>query len=1199
MPDATMTKRAHADILIVTVTKVESLAVLAAFSGTAQEKPAIHTFDGKTYHDFGVVNGVSVWMVRSEMGASGLGAAQQSVTKAVRALSPGALIMAGIAFGLDEGRQKIGDILVSENLRPYELQRVGTGERGKAKIVPRGDRPHCSSWLLDAFKNADLGWKGATVRFGCILTGEKLVDNLGFRNQLQSLEPEAIGGEMEGAGLYVACQEAKVDWILVKGICDWADGQKERNRKQRQDIAARNAAEFVVHVLQTVGLKREGLSESSGGSNGRQAGKLPRDLTAAASRRPAPSRGERSVVVGGHAAGSQVITGDRNVVIQGTGKGPVAVGPGAVAAGKGGVAVGGDVHGNVTINPDASAAKAAERNRLIARYLETVTTACAGLRLSAIDQGAAQPGRKALELNQVYVDLDVDLSIPKQISLDHWLRTKDRQSKRNEGEPPGAEREEQRRVPLLEALGLHPNLVVLGAPGSGKSTFVSHVAMALAKGWTDRGELHRRLGSWWTAGPRLPVRVVLRQFAASLPAGLVQGRAGDLWTFIARELEASGQDASMFEALRATINESGALFLLDGLDEARDGETRCRLLEAVTEFSATAGKNCRFLITSRPYAWRDVEELAGRGPGSAAAIANTYPHYTLAEFDTGQREQFTARWFQAVHDAGWISEAEAAEKTANLGEAMRRQEYGRLAGNPLLLTLMATLLANRMRLPDDRTDLYDQVVDLLLRRWNEAIGFDRGLLHALQIPSLKLSDVRGAMESVAFHAHAAHQGREGVADIAEGQLVAELRPMLEDRADKADLVLDYIEQRAGLLLGQGPRKGLRQYTFPHRTFQEFLAACYLKDRDEFSDEAAKLAEAAPAHWREVLRFAARLAGPNRGVSAADALVHCQDVEAWCRGSQPRDRDWERAVLAGEQLLEIGLAAVVRQERSRTIKARVAGWLAALVEGGQLAAVPRANAGMVLGRLGDPRKGVGLTSEGVPDLEWLTIEAGPFLYGDDRRVCDLIKARFQIGKYPITVAQYQAFVDAGGYAEQRYWTKAGWEWRTKDKDEKTKDYEPEFQTPNHPRVGVSWYEAVAFCRWLAEQMQREVRLPSEFEWERAARHTDGRAYPWGNEEECAHRCNMDETGIGHTSAVGMFPSGNAACGAADMAGNVLEWCSSKGGAPKDEGLEGSDPYVLRGGSFHGGRDYVRCAFRDGDLPYLRYALIGFRVVVSPF
>jgi nucleoside phosphorylase len=249
----------YADVLIVTATKAESKAIVEVFQGVSGNKTEPIAIGDRMYHDLGIINGARVFFAQSEMGASGLGASQQTVQKGIEALSPEAVIMTGIAFGIDAEKQSIGDILVSLRLRLYELLRVST-EDGSIKIIPRDDRPHASPWLLDRFRSADIYWDESKpkVRFGLILSGEKLVDNIDFREQLREFEPEAIGGEMEGSGLYVACQDAKVDWILVKSICDWADGCKAHNEEAQQGNAAHNAASFVLHVLQMAPLKREG-----------------------------------------------------------------------------------------------------------------------------------------------------------------------------------------------------------------------------------------------------------------------------------------------------------------------------------------------------------------------------------------------------------------------------------------------------------------------------------------------------------------------------------------------------------------------------------------------------------------------------------------------------------------------------------------------------------------------------------------------------------------------------------------------------------------------------------------------------------------------------------------------------------------------------------------------------------------------------
>jgi nucleoside phosphorylase len=261
----------EADILIVTVTKVESTAILQAFEPILGVKAIPLSIEDRIYFDLGTINKARIFLTQSEMGSGGLGASLLTVRKGIEDLFPTAVIMVGIAFGVNEEKQAIGDILVTEQLRLYDLQRVGTQDE-QEQVILRGDKPHASPWLINLFKSADISWEKARVRFGTVLTGEKLLDNIDYRNQLLNFEPEAIGGEMEGAGLYVACQDKKVDWILVKGICDWADGEKGQDKESRQKTAASNAAAFVVHTLKFVLIdwrKRRGKespqSQESGG----------------------------------------------------------------------------------------------------------------------------------------------------------------------------------------------------------------------------------------------------------------------------------------------------------------------------------------------------------------------------------------------------------------------------------------------------------------------------------------------------------------------------------------------------------------------------------------------------------------------------------------------------------------------------------------------------------------------------------------------------------------------------------------------------------------------------------------------------------------------------------------------------------------------------------------------------------------------
>jgi formylglycine-generating enzyme required for sulfatase activity len=174
--------------------------------------------------------------------------------------------------------------------------------------------------------------------------------------------------------------------------------------------------------------------------------------------------------------------------------------------------------------------------------------------------------------------------------------------------------------------------------------------------------------------------------------------------------------------------------------------------------------------------------------------------------------------------------------------------------------------------------------------------------------------------------------------------------------------------------------------------------------------------------------------------------------------------------------------------------------------------------------------------------------------------------------------------------------AGWQWRLDKHPEYRGEapvtqpqfwLQPRWHVENRPVVGVSWYEAAAYCAWLTGQSEREYRLPDEFEWERAARHTDGRDYPWGNEWEDGI-INSSEARINRTSAVGAFPRGGAVCGAHDMSGNVFEWTASFFD-------DSQNTYVVRGGAWFYERDIAHTAIAAGPDREFSGSQFGFRVV----
>ncbi len=242
-----------ADLLLVTATEVEAHAVLHIFELHGNRSKTCYV-DDNTYFDLGTIGGARTFMVQSEMGMGGPAGATIVTYEGIKALSPSAVIMVGIAFGLMPEKQHLGDILVSRQLSGYELQKIEQGANGEEIIKPRGDRVQSSPRLLSRLRASNLNWQGPKVHFGAILSGNTLANHKNFRNRLLSIEPEAIGGEMEGTGVYSAAHRTKVDWILIKAICDWADGQKDDAYQQQ---AAENAVRFILHVLQQWGLAEE------------------------------------------------------------------------------------------------------------------------------------------------------------------------------------------------------------------------------------------------------------------------------------------------------------------------------------------------------------------------------------------------------------------------------------------------------------------------------------------------------------------------------------------------------------------------------------------------------------------------------------------------------------------------------------------------------------------------------------------------------------------------------------------------------------------------------------------------------------------------------------------------------------------------------------------------------------------------------
>ena len=227
------------------------------------------------------------------------------------------------------------------------------------------------------------------------------------------------------------------------------------------------------------------------------------------------------------------------------------------------------------------------------------------------------------------------------------------------------------------------------------------------------------------------------------------------------------------------------------------------------------------------------------------------------------------------------------------------------------------------------------------------------------------------------------------------------------------------------------------------------------------------------------------------------------------------------------------------------------------------------------------------------------------FGREQPQHTLTLASYYIGKYPVTVGAYRAFIKAGGYQRSQYWTEAGWAWRRS-----AARVQPDFWDDGKwagddrlPVVGVSWYEAVAYCRWLSAKTGSSYRLPTEAEWEKAARGVDGRLFPWGNEFDVG-RCNTRRSGLNQTEPVGRYsPDDESPYGCAEMAGNVSEWTLSQyrpypynGHDGRDE-VEGKAERVTRGGAWCKPALRARVVARGMNDPFFADNDVGFRCVLE--
>lgn len=900
-----------------------------------------------------------------------------------------------------------------------------------------------------------------------------------------------------------------------------------------------------------------------------------------------------------------------------------------------------------------------EKSDTLKRYLEFIVDSCS---VSTLGNLSIAQTFAALPLADVYIPLRARIELP---DAETW------QQERANGAEARRSREIQirGRIPslqeietigdylsaprdIIKLLQEHSGLVVLGDPGAGKSTLLRFLAATLAAGQGERVGMPGRI----------PILMPMRAYAQALvhseqtPLEFVQ-------TYYSQQ---AGYELPLKEIFQAILKRGNALILWDGLDEVADPIDRRRVVDRVRKFFHwNQREGNRFVITSRIIGY---EEAPLHAVGLMTCV--------LSDFTARDIEDFVAHWTEAVARQS-KQPADIALRTARHEEAdiliALRCDPGirQLGANPLLLTLMVALRHRQGTAQAQRAQIYDQLVQTLLHQWNLSRSMD-----AVDTPSMDMRHTLLLLSELALWVQQ-HYQQSGLiqAEQARRRLIELcMARHLANPEQEADRLLKHARDYAGILVDLGPN----QYGFIHRTFQEYLAA-YAIASIATTDVAAACQLLVPhltdPAWHEVILLSLGCLGviKQSPVEASD-LIEC--LLASMDGAQGQLR-----ALIGRAATEAGLSGLTPDCHQRVID-----MLVALMRDdvAQTTARTRAEAGNALAQLGDPRREVMQTDA----MQFCHVPPGPFDMSGDEGTDDehddvihvntLLDYGYWLGRFPVTNAQFQEFIATGGYRHERYWSEAqalgiwrpgeiqqgfyrwdnnfgGFLFWSHYWSDRPLSYGSPFNLPNHPVNNLSWYECLAFTRWLNDRFDLHQQgwhacLPSDPEWEKACRgghaivseantwvvrdigHGLGlvqmtaaanhppsahiknlRRFAWGDQAD-PNRANYRDADIKTTNAVGIFPNGASPYGCEEMIGNIWEWTRSLWGPSnyarvfhypydttrdREDLTAGLDVFrTLRGGSYFSMPIHARCAYRRRNAPDYVCENLGFRVAIVP-
>ena len=687
------------------------------------------------------------------------------------------------------------------------------------------------------------------------------------------------------------------------------------------------------------------------------------------------------------------------------GSGAIAQGDGTMAVGQDGIGVGGNIKDSTLIKGDnnrvnqttniyngSSPVKTLLLGNAMQKYLDYLIAHHQYLQLQGIRAGS-HPLSVALE--KVYISL----SILDKHQAGHKTQS---QGTENFHSEPGVDT-------VVSSMHRYRRLVIIGDPGSGKTTLLAYLTLTYARDLRDAdGTVKSRLRLDKEDG-YLPITLPLRALGYHLrDKNIRSGNAGAALLLDYLNDYYLAQNIALPEDFFVDALDQGkAVLLLDGMDEVADVQTRQSVARLIEAFAARYSK-ARFVVTSR--------EMGYEG---AARIGAEFGLAKVRDFSPAEVRRFVKDWTRVIETT--FAQSIASPKTlgdedlhAVIQEADNQSDkliqaidnnvrVAELAVNPLLLTVIALVHRYRAQLPERRSELYEEAVEVLLGHWDSA----KGLEDELDVAGIRMDsgDRRSFLEPVAFWMHERNQREIELADLRD-LLLSRFKNMTGDtlHAEKAvDAFLRVINERSGLLIA----RGIGVYGFAHLTFQEYLVARALADRKDALEFTLK--HLSDTWWREVILLQAgylSTQGKRRVSELIGALMNA-DLK-----TEPEPH--HHLLLAVECLFDVGMARAdgnLLEEARRRLKTQAEAPIEKRNKASLLSKLTAMNA---LARLDSGKIDSQFWKAPWGEPEWVTIPAGEFWMGGEgwlvgKLAQKLTLPEYQIARVPITNAQYALYV----------------------------------------------------------------------------------------------------------------------------------------------------------------------------------------------